>query len=134
MRISANSGKRCRSRHDSQRGMTTLGMLILVSFIGLFVYAGLRLTPVYLNYFKVQGVVTGVQREFDGKAPTRTSIRSSISRRFDIESVSNIRATDINVTPVSNGFEVAVDYKHETSFIGNLGFVVTFDKKVLIRR
>ena len=28
-----------------QRGMTTAGLIIMVSFIGLFVYAGIRLTP-----------------------------------------------------------------------------------------
>ncbi len=134
MRISENAAKRLGRARSGQRGMTTLGLLILVIFVGLFVYAGLKLTPLYLNYFKVQGVVTGVQREFDGNSPTRAAIRSSIARRFDIESVSNIRASDVKVSPVGNGFEVAVDYKHETVFIGNLGFVVTFDKTVLIRR
>jgi hypothetical protein len=117
-----------------QRGMTTLGMLILVCFIGLFVFGGLRLTPVYLNYFKVSGVVTGVQQEFDGTNPTRAAIRSSIARRFDVESVSKIRASDIKVTPVDGGFEVAAVYKHETPFIANVGFVVSFDKTVVVRR
>ena len=134
MRISAMSGNRTRHPGYRQRGMTTLGLLVLLTFVGLFVYAGLRLTPVYLNYFKVQGVVNGVQREFDGNVPTRAAIRSSIARRFDIESVSNIRANDVKVTPVGNGFEVSVDYKHEADFIGNLGFVVTFDKTVVVRR
>ena len=134
MRTSATIGPRASARQHNQRGMTTLGMLILVGFIGIFVYAGLRLTPVYLNYFKVQGVVTGVQKEFDGQSPTRAAIRGSISRRFDVESVSEIRASDVKVTPVQNGFEMSVKYKHKSSFIGNLGFVVTFDKTVLIRR
>ena len=49
-----------------QGGMTTLGMIILVAFVGMFVFAGIRLTPVYLNYMKVAGVINGVQEEFDG--------------------------------------------------------------------
>ena len=114
--------------------MTTLGMLILVVFIGLFVFAGLRLTPVYLNYFKVNGVVEGVQKEFDGQNPTRTAIRGSIARRFDIESVSVITARDVKVTAVDGGFEVAAVYAHEAPFIGNLSFVVNFNKTALVRR
>ena len=35
-----------------QAGMTTLGLIILVVFVGLFAFAGIRLTPVYLNYVK----------------------------------------------------------------------------------
>ncbi len=134
MRTSAKNDQRVMARKHNQRGMTTLGMLILVGFIGIFVYAGLRLTPLYLNYFKVQGVVNGVQKEFDGQSPTRSAIRSSIQRRFDVESVSRINSREVKVTPVQNGFEVSAKYKHEAQFIGNLGFVVTFDKTVLIRR
>ena len=49
-----------------QTGMTTLGIIILVGFVGFFVFAGIRLTPVYLNYMKVAGVISGVHDEFDG--------------------------------------------------------------------
>jgi hypothetical protein len=117
-----------------QRGMTTLGMIILVSFVGLFVFAGLRLTPVYLNYFKVVGVVDGVLKEFDGQNPTRNAIRSSISRRFDVESVDKLTAQEVKVTAVGNGFEVKARYDHVAPFIGNVNFLVAFDKTVLVRR
>jgi hypothetical protein len=117
-----------------QAGMTTLGLVILVMFVGLFAFAGIRLTPVYLNYMKVVGVVDGVGKEFDGKGATRGAIRTSISRRIDIESVSVITAKDIKVTAVDGGFEVAATYPHKSPFIANISFVVDFDKRTLIRR
>ena len=72
--------------------MTTIGLIVLVAFVGLFAFAGIRLTPVYLNYTKVLGVINGVQEEFDGTNPSRSAIRNSISRRFDVESVGEISA------------------------------------------
>ena len=117
-----------------QAGMTTLGLIILVSFIGVFAFAGLRLTPIYLNYFKVVGVVEGVRDEFDGSNATRSAIRSSISRRFDIESVGIITAKDVKVSKVDGGHEVAATYSHKAPFIANVSFVVDFDKRVLVRR
>ena len=117
-----------------EAGMTTLGLLILVGFIGIFAFAGLRLTPVYLNYMKIAGVVTGVHKEFDGANATRSAIRSSISRRFDIESVGEISARDVKVTKVEGGHEVAATYSHKAPFVGNVSFVVDFDKRMLIRR
>lgn len=114
--------------------MTTLGMLILVVFVGVFAFGFLRLTPIYLNYMKVVGVVDGVREEFDGQAPSRSAIRSSISRRFDIESVSQISARDVTVTTVDGGFEVSAAYEHKAPFIANISFVVDFDKTALIRR
>ena len=117
-----------------QTGMTTLGVAILVAFIGVFVFAGMRLAPIYLNYMKVTSVVSGVQKEFDGTNATRTSIRSSIASRFDIESVGEITAKDVKVTKVGGGYEVVATYSHKAPFISNISFVVDFDKRALIRR
>lgn len=117
-----------------QRGITTLGFIILAVFLGLFSFGVLRLTPMYLNYMKIVGVVNGVQSEFDGQQPTRTAIRSSIVRRFDIESVSVIKAKDVKVTTVDGGMEVSAVYDHTAPFIGNISFTVHFNKTELVRR
>jgi hypothetical protein len=114
--------------------MTTLGLIILVAFVGMFAFAGLRLTPVYLNYMKVLGVVNGVYDEFDGTNPSRAAIRSSIARRFDVESVTQIEARQVTVTSVDNGFEVRAQYSHVAPFIANVSFMVEFDKAVVVRR
>jgi len=123
-----------RSALRRERGMTTLGLIILVAFIGLCAFAGLRLTPVYLNYMKVVGVINGVYEEFDGQNASRAQIRSSIQRRFDVESVSQINSRQISVTAVDGGFEVRAQYDHMAPFIANVSFSVHFDKKVLVRR
>lgn len=117
-----------------ETGMTTLGTLILIVFVGLFAFAGIRLTPVYLNYMKVVGVVNGVQDEFDGQNASRAAIRNSIGRRFDIESVAQITARDIEVNAVDGGFEVVAQYDHTAPFIANVSFTVHFNKTALVRR
>ena len=125
---------RGRSALRREGGMTTLGMIILVAFLGLFAFAGIRLTPVYLNYMKVLGVVNGVHDEFDGANASRSAIRSSITRRFDVESVGQITAREVTVTAVDGGFEVRAKYNHVAPFIANVSFFVEFDKAVLVRR
>jgi Domain of unknown function (DUF4845) len=117
-----------------QHGATTLGFIILAAFLGLFAFGFIRLSPVYLNYMKVAGVINGVYEEFDGQKATRGAILSSISRRFDVESVSVITARDVSVTAVDGGFEVRAKYDHSAPFISNVSFTVHFDKSVLVRR
>ena len=117
-----------------EAGMTAVGVMVLVVFVGLFAFAAIRLTPVYLNYMKVAGVIDGVFKEFDSQNPTRAAIRTSISRRFDVESVTVITFRDIKVTPDSGGFLVEANYDHTTPFIGNVSFTVSFQKEVLVRR
>ena len=117
-----------------QQGMTTMGVVILVAFMGIFAFAAIRLVPVYLNYMKVASVVSGVVQEFDGAGATSNMIRRSISNRFDIEMVSEISAKDITVTKVDGGYEVAAVYSHKAPFIANISFVVDFDERGLVRR
>ena len=117
-----------------EKGMTTLGFLILIAFLGLFAFAAIRLTPVYLNYMKVVGVVEGVLEEFDGQNPTRAAIRTSINRRFDVESISVIVSRDVKINSESGGFVVQAQYEHTTPYFANIFLTVRFDKQVLIRR
>ena len=131
--MSLNYMEKWRGRRR-QAGITTLGLIILATFIGLFAFAGLRLTPVYLNYMKIVGVVDGVTAEFDTQGASRSEIRTSIARRFDIESVGEITARDVKVTVVDGGFEVAATYSHKAPFISNIFFLVDFDKRTLVRR
>lgn len=117
-----------------QAGMTTLGIIFMVVFMGIFAFGSIRLTPVYLNYMKVVSVVDGVVGEFEGQNATRAALRRSISRRFDVESVSEITYRDVTVTAVDGGLEVAAVYDHNTPFIGHVSFTVHFDKTVIVRR
>jgi len=117
-----------------QRGMTTLGFIILAVFVGLFAFAVIRLTPVYLNYMKVAGVVDGVQEEFDGQNASSAMIRNSIIRRFSVESVSEIEPGDIKIKTESAGFMVIAEYEHTVPFIANIYFTVRFNNAKLVRR
>jgi hypothetical protein len=129
--IRQNSSARIAPRES---GMTTVGFLILIVFVGLFAFGGIRLTPVYLNYIKVAGVIDGVYDEFDSKNPSRDAVRRSILRRFQVESVSELTDRDVKVTAADGGFLVEAQYDHTTPFIANLYFTVRFDKSVVIRR
>ena len=114
--------------------MTTLGIAILTAFIGLFAFAAIRLMPVYLNYMKIVGVIDGVVAEFEGQNANRMAVRRSIARRFDVDSVGELKARDIPVTPVDGGLQVSAVYDHTTPFIGHISFTVHFDKTEIVRR
>ena len=123
--------RRSRSR---QAGITAVGFVLLAMFIGLFAFATMRLTPVYLNYVKIAGVLNGVFKEFDSQGASRSAIVTSIRRRFDVESVSVITSRDIKVLNDGGGFRIEAVYDHTTPFIGNISFTVHFDKRVTVRR
>ncbi|HXY76775.1 MAG TPA: DUF4845 domain-containing protein, partial [Steroidobacteraceae bacterium] len=70
-----------------QRGVTFLGWVFLLTPVAIVVYAGIRLTPVYLNYMKVVRAVEGAAVDVKGSKTDPTSIRNSIDRHFEIDMV-----------------------------------------------
>lgn len=119
---------------DKQRGITALGAIILVTFIGLFVYAGMRLVPVYLENMKIAGTFSKLADEFDGQATSRVAILKSMEKRFDVDSVTVISYRDVKVQKTGAGYDLSVEYEHVAPFIANVSFSVKFNNKVSLRR
>ena len=53
-------------RH-SQRGVTFIGWLFLLVPVAIVVYAGIRLTPIYLNYMRVAKSLSQVAQRGQGR-------------------------------------------------------------------
>jgi hypothetical protein len=113
-----------------QRGMTFLGILILVAFVGLFVFAGIKLTPVYLEYMKVAKALESMKTENVGTNPQ--AFRIALERRFDIDDVKSIRSRDVEITRDGDVWVIRAAWDVTTDFISNVGFIVSFDKTVEI--
>jgi hypothetical protein len=118
-------------RNHRERGMTTLGLLVLVAFVGLFIYGGIRLTPLYLEYLSVSKTLSNVAQELDASA-SEPAIRDSIKKRFEIQDVSSMKASDIEITREGTAWTVRAAYDAEAPFVANIGFVVHFDKTVTL--
>ena len=71
-----------------QRGMTMIGIIVVVVVVGAWVYAGIRLVPKYLEYMRVASTLEKVRDEFDSNpGSTEFMLRKAIERHFDIEMV-----------------------------------------------
>ena len=114
-----------------QRGMTLIGMLFLVSFIGLFIFAAVRLTPVYVEYMNVAKALESMKTEA-GAGTSVATIQRAIEKRFDIEDVHSLTAKDVEIARDGGELTVRATYDAYTPFIGNVGFVVHFDKVVTV--
>ena len=119
---------------NRQQGITLLGFLIAAAFIGLFILAGIKLVPVYMEHQKIAATLEKVRDEYEGQRPSIEEIRYAIERRFDIESVTSPTARDIKITRIEGGFEMRATYDGRTSYLGNLFLVAEFDTAVEVMR
>jgi len=114
-----------------QRGMTMLGIIVIVIVVGAWVYAGIRLTPKYLEYMRVAATLEKVGDEFSNNpGSTEFMLRKAIERHFDIEMVEVITSNDIEINKNGGVFTVRAAYEDTVPLAGNVSFLVEFDKTV----
>lgn len=116
-----------------QRGVTTIGWIFLLIPMALVIYAGIRVAPEYLNYYKVVTALkeTATQLKAD-EALSPAGIHKSLEARFDTGYIDEPTANDIVVTKADEGWTMTADYEKTVPLFGNLHLLMVFKQTVVI--
>jgi Domain of unknown function (DUF4845) len=114
-----------------QRGVTFIGWLFLLIPVAILGYVGIRLVPIYLNYMRVAHSVeqTAAEMKVDEVGTlTPLLIRATLSKHFDIESITFPDVKDVTVTRDGAGWAIEAKFEDAAPLFGNISMVVDFDK------
>jgi len=116
-----------------QRGVTTLGWIILMVPVAVVFYAGVRIAPIYLNFMNVNHALNQVQAEVPGDSATADSIKTSIAKRFDVEGIEFPDVKDIKVSHSTGKWVIEANYDDQAPLFANVFILVSFDKSVTLK-
>ncbi|HUL18828.1 MAG TPA: DUF4845 domain-containing protein [Steroidobacteraceae bacterium] len=119
-------------RRNRQLGVTALGWLILLTPFAIVVYAGIRATPVYLNYLKVVKTLEGTKSDLKGGGVSAASIKSAIDKHFEIDMVNYPDSKDFKITRDEGAWLVEAQYDDDAPLFANISLHFEFDKQVRI--
>jgi Tfp pilus assembly protein PilE len=119
-------------RHH-QRGMTFVGMLFVLAMVGLLVYAGIRITPLYLNYMKVSRSMEATAADFKGDSVDQAALRRTLEKHWQIEDIDSVDPKDVEITKDEGTTVLHVVYDDSSPYIANLSLTMHFDKTVTVR-
>ena len=114
-----------------QRGVTFIGWLFLLVPVAILGYVGIRLVPIYLNYMRVAQSVTQTATELktdEAATLTAQSIRSTVGKHFDIESITFPDVKDVSITRDGSGWTIEAKFEDTAPLFGNIALVIDFDK------
>ena len=115
----------------AQRGVTFIGWLVLLAPVGVLVYAGIRLTPIYLNYFRVVRAMQQLAEESKGESQINpVAVRLALEKRFDVEYVDHPTAKEIDIHRDGEHWVAVADYEELAPLVGNVSILVQFSKQV----
>jgi Tfp pilus assembly protein PilE len=121
------------SMRHAQQGMTFIGMLCILALVGVIVYAGIRLVPVYLNYMKIARTMEMTATEVKDSNPDPGNIRRILERHWTVEDPTAIDVKDIEVTKDDSGVSMHVAYDDAVPYVANVSLSVHFDKTVKVQ-
>lgn len=116
----------------NQSGMTFIGWVLVLTIAGCIVMVALQLFPVYMEGFKVKSIVASLENNSNLNSPK--DIRDTLSKRFSIDEVKNVRIKQhVKIERRGNGFLVVVDYERRAEIVGNLSAIAHFKYEVDVK-
>jgi Tfp pilus assembly major pilin PilA len=117
-----------------QRGLSFLGLIVLVGILGFAAVIGLKLIPIYMDSWKIDGVMSDVISDPDINEHTRKQITDTMLKRLDINTVEAVTYRNykekMTITKKKDNTTINIYYRVETPLIGNLSLIAEFDKTV----
>jgi hypothetical protein len=111
--------------------MSYFGWLVAIGLAGVIVVVGLRLMPIYLEYFTVKTTLENVAAEAGVSKKSKRYIWDRLQKRFDVNDVSGIKIDDLTIEIDDNGMAtLRIAYEKRSKLIGNLDVVAVFDIQV----
>lgn len=113
------------------QGITLIGFIFVLAVLGIFLYAGMQIGPVYMDHFSLVKVMKAEAAESSGKTPAQ--IKSGLGSRMNISYIDQVKPSDFKVVR-GNGRELKVKYTVTKPFMFNLSFLMEFEESVLLDR
>lgn len=120
---------------SKQRGLTFIGFVIVLAVAGLFVYVGMKLVPMYTEYYSVKKALASLANE-DGIANQAAPVvKERLFKRLYMSYALGIKRENVKIERYETSWIVIVDYETRRPLIANLDVVGKFHaEKVLVRK
>ncbi len=104
-------------------GMTMIGFLITLSVVMFFVYCGMKIVPMYTEYYAVKKALAGIAAEPEITNAPKAKIRELFYKRLYMSYANNVKPEALKIENTDTGYMLKVDYERREQLIANLDVV-----------
>ena len=113
-----------------QSGMTLIGFIIVLGFVLFLSFIGMKIAPIYMEYYSVVSAMNGVAKERGSARLSPYDVRVKVLNRLYLSySADNVKSANIKIVR-RNGVFLRIAYEVRKPVIGNLDAMATFDRSV----
>ncbi len=111
----------------TQRGMTLTSFLVVAAVVGFALYVGMKLFPMYQEYYSVKAALKGVSQEPGVAGMEPGQVQQMFFRRLYINYSDNVKPENVKMKRINGGWDMQVNYEVRRPLVGNLDVVGKFE-------
>jgi len=118
-----------------QRGMTMLGFLITLCVVIFFAYVGMKIVPMYIEFYSVKQALKGLAEDPSLAGASKDKIRQLYQRRLEMSYADHVKKMDsLKFDSGEGGLKLVVDYERREPLMANLDVVGKFHAEQVMPR
>ena len=110
-----------------QGGLTLMSFLVVLAVVGFAAYLGMKLFPMYQEYYSVRSAMKGLANEPGVADMDPAKIQDLFFRRLYINYSENVKPQNVKFERTEGGWKMRVNYEVRRPLVGNLDVVGRFD-------
>ena len=111
---------------NKQRGISLIGLVIILSLLGFVGIMAAKTMPYYLEYFAVKKMLKAMDDNGDLKGTVR-DIRRGFDTRNAIEDVKSVRGEDLEITKEGGETVVSATWAVKVPLVYNIAACIDFN-------
>lgn len=117
-----------------QSGLSMTGFLMALTLAIFFLYCGMKIVPMYIEFYSVKSALKGIASSSDQATASKDQIRVFFDRRLNMSYAEYVRAQKnaLKFERNNNGRLMVVEYERRESLFLNLDIVGKFRAEQLL--
>jgi len=116
----------------NQQGLTFISIALILGLIGFFTLLILKIVPIYMDHNKVASAMKELRNSPEIRSMSEPEIRESLSKRFNINYVYDVKQEDIEIIKHGDYLKVAIEYEVAKKIAFNLSVLAEFNDVIEI--
>ena len=118
---------------SSQKGMTTIGLIIIIAIFGSIVLTGFKIMPMYMEYFQIKSILDSVAEDSEIDVKSKRDLWDSIRKKLYVNQIKTIEKENLSFARENEATTITIDYEVRKPYIAQLflgaHFVYSVDTK-----
>ena len=109
---------------STQRGISLMGLIIGLFILVVVALFAMKVIPSYMEYSSARSAIQAIAR--DDQINTPQMVRNAFEARAQVDNISSIRASDLDIAKEGNRMAISFSYRKEVPLADNVGLYIDY--------